>query len=275
MLGQRLDAFVPWLAHLARGTPVVLQTQRAMLAAVLKGGAVDAVSDDEAAYLRSVFPDLGPAAPTTLDSHQQAHLLAWRLHRVEEDLGALLLLDEDGRVRRQAGSWEPVPSEHVELIAISDKTGYDDFIAFRFERDAWPLAGVALDSGPTGAVLLPSLKEPAARRTFAFSAAMQLLRGLSRGEGGLQGWLQVGLAHAIEDRHAGKTPRSGATLPPGSEVPKDWDAFVGDMVTGGKVGDLGALAATPAHALSVRSRLQSWSMARWMIDRDPAKLAAW
>lgn len=272
--GQRLDAFEPWLAHLAGSKPVILQTPRSTLVATLEGGAVDALSDDEIAALRAVFPTLPPGAPTTLDAHQQAHLLAVRLLRIEDDLRGLLALDEGGRVRPEAGPYSPLASDHVELFAFGQKAGYEAFAGFLFEKDAWPVAGALLDWGPTGAVLMPVLKEPAARRQFAFMAAMQLLRGLSRAGAGMQGWLQVGLAHAIEDRHAGKAPRPpGATLPPAAEAPKDWDSFVGDMVAGGKVGDLGALAATPASALSVRSRLQSWSMARWMIEQDQKKLA--
>jgi hypothetical protein len=273
--GQKLDTFEPWIAHLCGGTkPVILQTPRSTLVATLEGGPVDSLSDEEVAALRAAFPSLPAGTPTTLDAHQQAHLLAVRLLKIEDDLRTLLALDEGGRVRPEAGPYSPLASDHVELFAFGQKGGYEAFTAFLFEKDVWPLGGVLFDWGPTGAVLTPNLKEPAARRQFAFMSAMQLLRGLSRAGAGLQGWLQVGLSHAIEDRHAAKGPRPpGATLPPSAEAPKDWDSFVGDMVAGGKVGDLGALAATPASALSVRSRLQSWSMARWMIDLDRKKLA--
>src|SRR4029079_4653842 len=135
---------------------------------------------------------------------------------------AILDLDEDGRVRSEATPWQPLSSDHVEIFAISSKTGYEAFTAFLFDLGGWPLAGAMLESGPTGAALLPSLKDPSARRAFAFMAAMQPLRGLSRGRPGMQGWLQVGLAHVVEDRHGGKSPRSAATLPPGTEAPKDW-----------------------------------------------------
>jgi hypothetical protein len=105
---------------------------------------------------------------------------------------------------------------------------------------------------------------------------MQLLRRLSREDPGLQGWLQVGLAHFFEDRVAGWVPRPvpGATLPPELEAPKDWQAFIGDLITAGKVGDLGAMAATPRHALSVRSRIQAWSVVHWLIAKDPKAFAS-
>jgi hypothetical protein len=66
----------------------------------------------------------------------------------------------------------------------------------------------------------------------------------------------------------------GPTLPPDLEAPKDWEAFIGDLVTAGKAGDLGAMAVTPRKALSVRSRLQAWSMVRWMVAKDPKAFAA-
>jgi hypothetical protein len=273
VLGQSLDAFEPWIARLAGTRPVILQTPRSTLVSTLEGGPVDALSDEDAAALRAVFPTL-PPVPATLDAHQAAHLLAVRVLRIEDDLRMTLGLDDGGRVRPESGPNQPLASDHAEIFVFGSKAGYEAFTAFLFDRDVWPLAGATLDSGPTSALLLTGLKDPAGRRQLAFSASMQLLRGLSRAGTGLQGWLQVGIAHAMEDRHAGKAPRPpGATLPPGSEAPKDWEAFVGDLVVGGKSGDLGALAATPATALSVRSRLQAWSMARWMIDHHQPKLA--
>ena len=52
VLGQPFDSFDPWIAHLAGGRPGVLQTPRATLVAILDGGAVDALADDEVAHLR-------------------------------------------------------------------------------------------------------------------------------------------------------------------------------------------------------------------------------
>lgn len=275
VIGQRLDAFEPWITHLAGQKPVVVQTRRATLVTLLDGGPVDALSDDEIGYLHTTFPTIGPAVPAGLDAHQQAHLLAHRLQRIEGDIRDLLALDAEGRIKPEAGPYQPLASDHVEVFVFGSKAGYDAFTTFLFDRDVWPLAGTLLDSGPTSAVLLPSLKDPSARRQFTFTASMQLLRALSRAGSGLQGWIQVGLSHALEDRHSAKAGRTppGATLPPGADAPKDWDAFVGDLIVGAKVGDLGALAATPAHALTVRSRLQSWSLVRWMIEKDPKKFA--
>jgi hypothetical protein len=195
--------------------------------------------------------------------------------RIENDVRELLDLDAGGRVKPESRPDRPLASSQVEVFVFSRKAGFDAFTAFLFARDVWPLGGAMLESGPTSAILMPSIKDPSARRQFAFSVSMQLLRGLSRAGSGLQGWVQVGLAHVLEDRHAGRSPRvPAATLPPGSETPPDWEDFVADLVVGGKVGDLGALAATPAAALSVRSRLQAWSLVRWMLEKDQAGLAA-
>jgi hypothetical protein len=274
VLGQHIDVITPSIAHLAGKKPVIIQTARTTLIAVLDEGPVDSLSDEEIDALRAAFPKISKE-PTTLDAHQLAHVLAQRILRLELDMRFALELSEDGRIGREGGPYQPTPSSHVEVFVFSDKKAYDDFAGFWFEPGVWPLAGVVLDSGPTSAALLPSLKDPAARRQLMYSTSMQLLRGLSRTPPGIQGWLQVGLAHYFEERHSGKGQRTapGATLPPDAEVPKDWDAFVADMIVGGKVGDLGALAATPYSGLSVRSRLQSWSMVRWLEDKDPEKVA--
>ena len=91
-------------------------------------------------------------------------------------------------------------------------------------------------------MLMPSAKDPTAARQFTLMAAMQLLRRLSRADPGLQGWLQLGLAHCFEYRCAGGAARTSpaATLPPDAESPGDRDAFVGDVITAGKA-LLGAL----------------------------------
>src|SRR5262249_20300425 len=77
-------------------------------------------------------------------------------------------------------------------------------------------------------------------------------------------------------RSAGENPRTapGATLPPDLEAPKDWESFIGDLIAAGKAGDLGAMAATPCRSLSIRSRLQAWSLVRWMIAKDQQAFAA-
>ena len=92
----------------------------------------------------------------------------------------------------------------------------------------------------------------------------------------MQGWLRAGIARVMEDRHAPKSERSPAIapLPAGFKPPNDWEAFVADLIAAGKAGDLGALAATPVNGLSFRSEAQSWSMVRWMIEKDQAKFAA-
>jgi hypothetical protein len=274
VLSQRLDAFDPWIAHMAGQPAIVLQTRRTTLVVAVQPGPVDALTDDELAHLRAVFPKLAAGVPGTLDAHQQAHVIGLRVRRVEDDLAAVLALDADGRVKPQPGH-APLASDHVEVFVFGAKPAYESFTAFLFEREAWPAGGAMFDWGPTSAILVPSLKDPAARRQLAFTTSMQLLRGLSRAGAGLQGWLRVGISHVMEDRHAAKGPRAApdATLPPGSEAPKDWDAFVGDLVTGGKAGDLGGLAATPVHALTVRSRLQSWSLVRWLLAKDSPRFA--
>lgn len=273
ILGQHVDVIGAQIAYQSGVKPFVLQTSRTTLVAAIEGGVSGDLDEGELAYVKSLFPALR-ATPGALDAHQEAHVLAYRILAVENDVGQILALDDRGRVRPESSPTQVVASGHVELFVFSKKTAYDTFTSFLFDRGVWPLGGAMLDSGPTSAMVLPSLKDPAARRQIAFTSAMLLARGLSRAAGGLQGWLQVGLAHVIEDRHSGNATRAaGATLPPGSEIPKDWDAFVADLVVGGKVGDLGALAATPAAALSVRSRLQSWSLVRFLIAKDGKKFA--
>jgi hypothetical protein len=275
IMTQRVDAFDAWLTHLAGARPIVIQTHRANLIAVLDDGPVDDLTAAEIAYLRSVFPKL-PAAPKSLDAHQAAHVLALRLARMQSDMAEVLDLDGSALVKREAGPGQPVSASHVDVCVLSKPSAYDAFVAFRFAPGSWPLEGAVFDRVPTGAALVPNLKDAAAARQFAFTSAMQLLRKLARDDPGLQPWLQVGLAHAFEERafNAGPRPWPSGTIPPELEEPKDWEAFVADLVTAGKSGDLGAMAATPRHGLSVRSRLQAWSMARWLIAKDPKAFAA-
>jgi hypothetical protein len=164
----------------------------------------------------------------------------------------------------------PISASHVDVCVFSKEAAYEAFVDFRYPRGAWPLDGAMFDQVPTGAMLMTSPKDPATPRRFAFTSAMQLARKLSRDEPGLQGWLQVGIAHLFEERAAAGFPKpsAGFTFPPGQDSPGDWEAYVGDFITAGKTGDLGAMAASPRHALSTRSRLQAWSMVRWMIGKD-------
>jgi hypothetical protein len=275
VFGQRVDVLEPWLAHVSGGKPIFLQTPRTSLAVVSDGGKADAISEGELYYLRTVFKSLA-AAPATLDAHETAHLLAIRLLKLEHEMVDALDLDAYGRLKREETPDHPTPADNVQVFVFSSKPAYEAFTSFRFDRDVWPLAGAMVDGSPTCAMLLPNLKDASAIRTFAFGCVLQLARGLSRAGDGLQPWLQVGLAHHFEDRFADKSQPAppAATFPPGMEGPKDWGAFVADMITGGKVGDLGALCSTPQAALSVRSRLQSWSMVTWMLDKDRKAFAA-
>ena len=218
---QRVDAFDAWLTHLCGAKPVVIQTHRANLIAVLEDGPVAEPSAAEAAYLRSVFPKLG-ATIKWLDDHQLAHLLAFRLSKLQIEMADVLDLDAAGLVKREAGPGQPIASSHVDVCVFSKQAGYDAFVEFRYDKRSWPLEGAMFDQVPTGAMLMPSAKDAAAARQFTFMAAMQLLRRLSRADPGLQGWLQLGLAHFFEDRCAGRAARAspGATLPPGAEAPE-------------------------------------------------------
>lgn len=273
VMTQRLDAFDAWLAHLSGGKPILIQTHRANLIAVLEDGPAGELLPTELAYLRQLFPKL--ALPVkTLDAHQLAHVLAFRLAALQTDMAGVLELEQSGLVKRVPGSTVPIAASHVDVCVFSKQSAYDAFVDFRFPRGSWPLEGAMFDQVPTSAMLMPSLKEPGASRQFTFTSALQLARKLSRDEPGLQGWLQIGLAHFFEERGPGGRMVDGPTLPPDLEAPKDWEGFVGDLVTSGKVGDLGAMAVTPRKALSVRSRLQAWSMVRWMVGKDPKAFAA-
>jgi hypothetical protein len=271
---QRLDVFDAWLAHLAGAKPIVIQTHRANLIAVLEDGPVDELSVAELAYLKQLFPKL--ALPVkALDAHQLAHVLAFRLAALQTDMAGVLELEPSGLLKRVPGATVPIAASHVDVFVFSKQAAYDAFVEFRYPRGSWPLEGAVFDQVPTGAMLMPSLKEPGASRQFTYTSAVQLARKLSRDEPGLQGWLQIGLGHFFEERGPGGARMAdGPTLPPELEAPKDWEAFVGDLVTSGKVGDLGAMAVSPRKALSVRSRLQAWSMIRWMVATDPKAFAA-
>ena len=181
---------------------------------------------------------------------------------------AVLDLDEDGRARTEAGPWQPLASDQVEIFAISNKTGYEAFTAFLFDRDAWPLAGAMLESGPTAAALMPALKEPSARRQFAFMSAMQLLRGLSRARSRPPG-LGPGRTRARDggpSREQGSPERGDA--PAGQRSSEGLGSFVGDLVAGGKVRRPRRARRDAGRVLSVRSRLQAWSLVRWMMEKD-------
>ena len=55
--------------------------------------------------------------------------------------------------------------------------------------------------------------------------------------------------------------------------PPDWDQFVRDLVASGRAGALDALTATPRRALSQRSRIQAWSLVKFLIGADRARFA--
>jgi hypothetical protein len=274
ILGQHVDVAEPQIARQAGVKPVVIQTPRTTIVAAVEGSAPDDLSPGELEYIQTVFPGYKSGGP--LDAHQEAHLLAFRVRRIEKDLADLLELDADGRVKPEALGNRPVASSHVEVLVFSKPAGFDTFVAFQFGKDVLPLVGTMLDSGPTSAVLLPGLKEPGGRCSFAFSTALQLLAGLSRGGSGLQGWLRGGIARLVEDWHCPKAMRSPLIAPviSGPKEASDWDAFVADMIADGKVGDLGALAATPLNGLSLRSEAQARSLVKWMVDTDREKFAA-
>jgi hypothetical protein len=274
VLGQPLGVIEPQLAHQAGTKPIIIETPRTTIVAAVEGGPVDDVSPAELEYLQGVFPAL-KGIPTSLDAHQQAHLLAARCRRIEKELADILELDPDGRVRTESGPYQPLSSSHVEVFVFSKPAGYEVFTSFLFEKSVNPLVGAMLESGPTSAMVMPSLKEPGARCQFIFTTTLQLLAGLSRGGTGLQPWIRCGLARVLEDRHAPASVRSPAIAPalPGVKPSNDWNAFAADMIVGGKVGDMGALASTPLAGLSYRSEVQAWSLVRWMIEKDKDNFA--
>jgi hypothetical protein len=274
LLGQHLDIALPQVAHQARVKPILVQTPRGTIVAAVEGGAPDEISLRELEYLQGVFP--GFKASGAIDAHQEAHLLAHRFRAVEKDLSDLLELDHEGRVRSESPTSRPLASSHVEVFVFSKPDGFETFTTFLFDRDVNPLVGTTRDGLPTSAMLVTGLKEPGARCRFVFTSALQLLAALSRAGSGLPGWIRVGLARQIEDRQAPKSVRSPfiIPLPGGAQAPADWDAFVADLITAGKIGDLGALAETPLGGLSLRSEAQAWSMVGWMIEKDQAKFAA-
>jgi hypothetical protein len=266
LLGQHLDLILPQIANQTGvRQPIVIQTSRTTIVAAVEGGPVDEISAPELEYLQTVFP--GFKAGPSLDAHQEAHLLAHRFRQVEKDLGTLLALS-DGRPRAESGPSAPVASSHVEVFVISRPEGHEAFTAFNYEPESRPLLAPTLRSIPTATILAPNLKEPGVRCRLVYGLSMALLSGLSIREPGLPGWLRAGIARALEDRHASYSLRSPpiASLTTDPKHPGDWNAVVMELVNSNKAGDLGALAATPLVALSLRSEAQSWSMVRWMID---------
>src|SRR5262245_59684151 len=131
VIGQPIDSFEPWIAHVAGGKPIIIQTPRVNLVIALEGGKIDGLTQSELYYLKTVSKTLASAPPatppTTLDAHELAHLVAIRVLKLEHELVDLLDLDGAGRVKPEPGPDRPVASDSVDVFLFSAKAGYDAF----------------------------------------------------------------------------------------------------------------------------------------------------
>lgn len=274
LAGAQIGAVRPWLAGLEGEKPVILATPRWTLACVLKEDKVEGLRPEEIARLRAFFPAL-PEKPARLKAHEMAHLWTERMFAVEGAIAEMLDLTEDWKLRPNAAGYRPLPYARSEIFVFAAKKDVETFANHLLEPRARPLHGSVREHGPLSAVLADDADDHV-RRRFVHGAALQVLRRHWRLGDGLPGWIQVGIAHYLERIHV-KIPAGrddlAQTLPPGDESPKDWPQFVRDLVVADKAGQLAALTSQPERALSLRSRIQSWSLVKFLLGADPKRFS--
>ncbi|MAG55337.1 MAG: hypothetical protein CMJ83_03515 [Planctomycetes bacterium] len=270
LLGRPASSVMPWLNRLDKMKPSLIWSQRWTLVCFLKDARVDDLTPEETVRLRVYFPKL-PSRPTRLTGHERAHLWAIRMLRTESGVADLLDLDERGELKSRGPGYRPLPHKGCELYMFSSAATHDAFRRHIFKPSTKGLAGETLDSGPVTAMLMDDQKSAPIRRRFLHAASLQLIRAHRRLEGGIPAWLEIGVAHYFERRQS-KVNRfrkdESGTLPPGLESPRDWDQAIRDLVAAGRSGELTALSATPERGLTVNSRLQSWSLVKYLLGVD-------
>ena len=275
LLGRPASVIRPWLGRISETEPQILTRDRVTLVALLGPRRMDAVTSEERMRLMLFLRERAGTPRGRFTGHQRAHLWMERLVLLESALGELLALDPAGELRPLSDGMRPLAHPRAEIYLFDAAEACTGFVRHLFGPDAQPGDGLQTDDGPVAAVLVGSCGAEAGRRRFLHAGTLALLRRHRRLDGGIPPWLEIGLAHFMERRlHGAQERRDTAfTLPAGMESPPDWDQFVRDLAISGKSGSLDALTATPGRALSLRSRIQAWSMVKFLIGVDRTRFS--
>ncbi|NRA96819.1 MAG: hypothetical protein HRU14_11495 [Planctomycetes bacterium] len=276
MIGEEAAKVMPWLTRVdPKIRPSIIWTRHWTIVGFLKDAQVDDLTPEEAIRLRAFFPKVTPRS-TRLTGHQRTHLWAIRTVQIQRAIEDLLDLDENGGLKPSTynSGYRPLAHKGCELFLFSNQSPHDAFRRHLFQPQTRGLGGEILGSGPVTAITVDDAPSAAIRRRVLHASSLQLLRIHRRLEGGIPAWIRVGLAHYFEWRQT-KSARTrtdeAGTLPAGTDVPRDWNQAVRNLVASGKAGELGALSVTPERGLTLASRLQAWSLVKYLLGIDPKR----
>ena len=276
MIGEATDKVMPWLARLdPKIRPSIIWTRNWTIVSLLKGARVADLTPEEAVRLRAFFPEITPRS-NKLTGHQRAHLWAIRTLRIQGAIKEVMDLDDNGGLKPSSFSagYRPLAHKGCELFLFSNPSPHAAFTRHLFQPQTRGLSGETLGSGPVAAIMLDDAPTGSIRRRMRHASTLQLVRVHRRLEGGVPAWMQIGLAHYFEWRQT-KTTRTkkntAGTLIGATEGLRDWDQAVRDLVASGRAGELGALSATPERGLTLQSRLQAWSLVKYLLGVDQGR----